>query len=62
MISECVVDSSVGIKLFIVEDESEQADRLLHQLAEDPATRFFVPDLFFVECANILWKFVHRFC
>lgn len=61
MIHECVVDASVGIKLFLVEEGSEQAVQLFRQLADDPAARFYVPDLFFVECANILWKYVHRF-
>jgi predicted nucleic acid-binding protein len=63
---DCVVDASVGIKLFIEEDESEAADRLFAELAPDPASavlpaRFYVPDLFFVECANILWKYVRHF-
>lgn len=56
-----VVDPSVGIKLFVFEDGSEQADRLFGHLTSDPSTRFFVPDLFFIECANILWKYVQRY-
>ena len=58
---ECVVDANVAIKLFIVETLSEQADALFAQLAQDPPARFYVPDLLFVECANILWKHVRRF-
>ena len=61
MFESCVVDASVGIKLFVEEDGSEQADRLFQQLAEQPGVRFYVPDLFFVECANILWKYVRHF-
>lgn len=61
MIEACVVDASVGIKLFVEEEGSEQADRLFQQLAEQPHARFYVPDLFFVECANILWKYVRQF-
>jgi predicted nucleic acid-binding protein len=61
MIDACVVDASVGIKLFVVEDLSEEADRLLGQLVGDPPARFYVPDLFYVECANILWKYVRRY-
>jgi predicted nucleic acid-binding protein len=61
MIRECVMDASVGIKLFVEEEGSDLTDRLLRQLAEDPSALFFVPDLFFVECANILWKYVRRF-
>lgn len=61
MIEACVVDASVGIKLFVEEDDSAQADRLFQQLEEQPDSRFYVPDLFFVECANILWKYVRHF-
>jgi predicted nucleic acid-binding protein len=61
MIRDCVVDASVGIKLFLKEDFSEQADRLFDRLAEVPPPRFYVPDLFFVECTNVLWKYVRHF-
>src|SRR5262245_12135068 len=57
----CVVDASVAIKLFVVEALSERADVLFAQLAADPPASLYVPDLFFVECANILWKHVRRF-
>jgi predicted nucleic acid-binding protein len=56
-----VVDASVGIKLFVVEEFSDVAERLFHQLAAVPPAHFYVPDLFFVECANILWKYTRRF-
>ena len=58
---DCVVDASVGIKLFLVESLSDCADALFDHLKDDPPARFYVPDLFFVECANILWKYVRRF-
>ena len=61
MIDACVVDASVGINLFVMEESSETADSLFGQLSEDPPARFYVPDLFYVECANILWKYVRRF-
>lgn len=61
MNDDCVVDASVGIKLFMNEDLSEVADLLFARLAAQPAPQFYVPDLFYVECANILWKYVHRF-
>jgi predicted nucleic acid-binding protein len=57
----CVVDASVGIKLFIAEPLSEQAQRLFDGLAADPPAEYHVPDLFFIECANILWKTTRRF-
>lgn len=61
MIGDCVIDASVGIKLFLVEEGSEMADQLFDQLVANPATTFYVPDLFYVECANVLWKYVRRF-
>jgi predicted nucleic acid-binding protein len=56
-----VIDSSVGIKLFVVEAHSEAATRLFQRLAADPPALFVVPDLFFVECANVLWKYVRHY-
>jgi predicted nucleic acid-binding protein len=58
---DCVVDASVGIKLFVVEPLSDRADALFAHLADDLPARLYVPDLFFVECTNILWKYVRRF-
>jgi predicted nucleic acid-binding protein len=55
------VDASVGVKLFVAEALSARADRLFAQLAADPPARLYVPDLFFIECTNILWKYVRRF-
>jgi predicted nucleic acid-binding protein len=55
----CVVDASVAIKLYLNEPLSAEAQALFAQL-NDPATVFHVPDLFYVECANILWKQVQR--
>ncbi|MCA9875264.1 MAG: type II toxin-antitoxin system VapC family toxin [Anaerolineales bacterium] len=61
VVGDCVVDASVGIKLFLVEEGSDAADRLFAELSADPPARFYVPDLFFVECGNILWKYVRHF-
>jgi predicted nucleic acid-binding protein len=58
---DCVVDASVGIKLFLAEPLSDQADALFDHLADALPARFYVPDLFFIECASILWKYVRRF-
>ena len=58
---DCVVDASVGIKLFLVEPLAERADALFASLTVTPAARLYVPDLFYVECTNILWKYVRRF-
>jgi len=57
----CVVDASVGIKLFVKEEFSEQAHALFAHLTAIPPALFHVPDLFFIECTNILWKYTRRF-
>jgi predicted nucleic acid-binding protein len=59
--TDCIIDASVGIKLFLVEPLSERAEALFNRLVDDPPARFFVPDLCYAECANILWKYVRRF-
>jgi predicted nucleic acid-binding protein len=61
MNADCVVDASVGVKLFLVEPLSGRADALFGHLTTSPPARFYVPDLFFIECANVLWKYVRRF-
>jgi predicted nucleic acid-binding protein len=58
---DCVIDASVGIKLFLVEPLSDRTDALFTHLTDDPPSQFYVPDLFFIECTNILWKYVQRF-
>ncbi len=56
-----VVDASVGIKLFINEPLSDFAHAVFNTLSENPPADFFVPDLFYIECANILLKYVRCF-
>ena len=56
-----VVDASVGIKLFVEEEFSEQAHALFSHLAADPPAELYVPDLFYMECTNILLKYMRRF-
>ena len=56
-----VVDASVGIKLFVDEQFSEQAHALFSHLAADPPAELYVPDLFYIECTNILLKYTRRF-
>jgi predicted nucleic acid-binding protein len=57
----CVVDASVGIKLFIDEPLSDITLALFEKLTEDPPAELFVPDLFYIECTNILLKTMRRF-
>jgi predicted nucleic acid-binding protein len=53
-----VLDASVGIKTRVAEPLSDRATALLQSM--DRGTTISVPDLFFVECANVLWKYVRR--
>jgi hypothetical protein len=57
MILQYVLDASVGIKLFIDEEFSDKVQRLFSGLAEDPEAEIYVPDLYYIECANILLKY-----
>ena len=56
-----VVDASVGIKLFVDEPLSDLAHALFIKLTEDPPVELYVPDLFYIECTNILLKYMRRF-
>lgn len=58
--SSCVIDASVGIKLFLPENGSEKVQALFEQNLAGTQDSLLVPDLFFVECANVLWKKVRR--
>lgn len=53
----CVLDVSVSIKQFIPDALSPKVDQLLTHAAY-PHNKFFVPDLFYIESANVLWKYV----
>src|ERR1700722_18862105 len=50
----------VGIKLFFPEEFSTQSQALFSPL-DGSFPRLFVPDLFYFERGNILWKYVRRF-
>jgi predicted nucleic acid-binding protein len=58
---DCVVDASVAVKLLVQEDMSDAADALFATLAHDDPPRFYVPDYFYAECANVLWKHVRHY-
>lgn len=53
-----VVDASAGIPLFINGPLSDAASRLFAHLAANPPVRIYVPDLFYIEITNALWKYV----
>ncbi|MGA7729941.1 MAG: type II toxin-antitoxin system VapC family toxin [Chloroflexia bacterium] len=50
-----VADSSVLIKWFVDEEDSEQAQVLLDQIANGDYT-LVVPELIYAEVGNIIWK------
>jgi predicted nucleic acid-binding protein len=58
--TDYVIDASVAIKLFLAEPLSDKAVSLFARLTLDPPPMFHVPELFYIECANILWKSIKR--
>ncbi|MBD2613150.1 MAG: type II toxin-antitoxin system VapC family toxin [Nostoc sp. ZfuVER08] len=54
----CVVDASVAIKQFIPDDPLTPKVNQLFAYLGNPQTEIFVPDLFYIECGNIIWKYV----
>jgi predicted nucleic acid-binding protein len=56
----CVVDASVGVRLFLPEEYAQQVHELFESAVGEGSGSLFVPDLFFIECANVLWKKVRR--
>ena len=55
-----VVDASVAVKIFVPEALSAQAQAIFARFASENGAELIVPDLFFVECANVFWKWVQR--
>ena len=53
----CVLDTSVSTKQFIDDPLTPKVNRLLDYIAY-PQTEIFVPDLFYIESTNTLWKYV----
>jgi predicted nucleic acid-binding protein len=52
------VDASVAIPLFIAGPLSDAAHKVFAHLTIKPSNRIYVPDLFYIEIANTLWKYV----
>jgi predicted nucleic acid-binding protein len=53
---QCVIDTNVILKHFIPDPLSTKVDLLLAHLA-NPQTSIYIPDLFYIENANVLWKY-----
>jgi predicted nucleic acid-binding protein len=60
-LARLVVDASVAMKLFVMEEDSERALTLFRRARGFPPAQFFAPDLLCIECTNALWKQVRRF-
>ena len=56
----CVMDAGVLIKYFVPEAETAFVQQILTDLLSDDHAVIYVPDLLYIECANILWKKVRR--
>ena len=57
----CVIDASVAVKLFFEEELTEHAETLFASSTAQPPARFYVPGLFYLECASVFWKHCRRF-
>ena len=55
-----VVDASVAVKIFVPEALSAQAQVVFARFASEEGAELIVPDFFFIECANVFWKWVQR--
>lgn len=55
-----VVDASVAVKLFVPEALSAEAQAVFARFAAENGAELIVPDFFFIECANVFWKWVQR--
>jgi len=48
-----VVDASVAVKLFLPEELADRAEQIFSLMDADDPSVIFVPELFFLECANV---------
>lgn len=54
-----VLDCSAVMALFVQESYTPQAEKILQDAFRNK-TELLVPDLTFVECANVMWKYVRK--
>ena len=55
-----VVDASVAVKIFVPEALSAEAQALFTRFGSEDGAELIAPDFFFIECANVFWKWVQR--
>jgi len=54
------MDASMLVKYLLPEAETPFVVRMIHGILDDEYGVIAVPDLFFIECANVIWKRVQR--
>ena len=54
-----IADTNVLVKYVVPEEFSSVARRIIGQY-DDAQLRLIAPDYIFIECANVLWKYVRR--
>jgi len=55
-----VIDASVAVKIFVPEVFSAEAQEIFTRFGSENDAELIVPDFFFIECANVFWKWVQR--
>ena len=55
-----IVDASTVMKLFVEEPQSAEAFALFDQTNAGDI-QLYAPDLLYIECANVFWKYTTRF-
>ncbi len=55
-----VVDAGVAVKIFVPEALSAEAQAVFARFASESSAELVVPDVFFIECANVFSKWVRR--
>lgn len=55
-----VIDASVAVKIFVPEVLSAEAQSVFARFAQEDDADLIVPGFFFIECANVFWKWVQR--
>lgn len=55
-----VIDASVAVKMFVPETLSAQAQAVFARFASENGADLIVPDFFFIECANVFYKWAQR--
>ncbi|HLQ24760.1 MAG TPA: type II toxin-antitoxin system VapC family toxin [Acidiferrobacterales bacterium] len=55
-----MIDASVAVKIFVPEVFSAEAQEIFTRFGSENDAELIVPDFFFIECANVFWKWVQR--